>query len=740
MPSAGPASGHGGMRGADDLRGKVGLYLRHLFEPATGASRSRLLARAPLLIVGVVVAWNLWSMRSVTLPVAYLNDAAVHDEMVHFATTTIESGRLPFTSWFPYIGLGSAQYMRYQGLGSVLAGLVGTVFGPGTTFRWSMYLLESFWPFVIYGSARLFGLRRRVALAAALLCSFMVSHTGIGFERGAYSWTGGAEVWTQLLASWTLPFAWAATWRAIKCPRFIWLASALVGLTVALHFESGYLGLLAVIMITLVAPGPLRARLARGALVFAGSFVAAAGAIVPIVAYANTSTTNQFLAGTPYVKGYGAHQVLAWLFTGQVFDARRKVPVISVFVLAGVLLAIACWQRAPVVRALLAMFVASLLLTFGPTTWGALADIVPAHADLYFRRFQMGAQLAGIYLAGAGAAWAADTAYRLVRTFTASRRWQRVLLGCVAVGAGGWVWPAFSEIAHYDRSDAEVSAVQRQEDATEGRMLAPLVSYIKAHGQGRVYAGLSSNWGSTFRVGYVPVFKYLLSQGVDEMTYVVPSLSLMLDAEADFDEDNPADYPLFAVRYLILPAGMPAPVPAQEVMARGNYVLWQVPSVGYVSLVQVTGSITDDRADIASTFLVFLDEIGPHQDWAVHWPGLPAPAEPAGSLAPGPSPPAPGVVDSVQPDLVAGSLRTTVTLDRPGTLLLSVAYDPDWHASVDGRPVQTEMLAPALLGIDLGPGRHVVVFRYKGFVWYPELWALGALGLVGLAVAGHKRR
>ena len=67
---------------------------------------------------------------------------------------------------------------------------------------------------------------------------------------------------------------------------------------------------------------------------------------MPIVAYANTSATNQFLASTPYVKGYGAHQVLAWLFTGQVFDARRKVPVISVFVLAGVLLAIACWQRA----------------------------------------------------------------------------------------------------------------------------------------------------------------------------------------------------------------------------------------------------------------------------------------------------------------------------------------------------------------------------------------------------------
>ncbi|MGA3219671.1 MAG: YfhO family protein [Acidimicrobiales bacterium] len=730
----------GGARAADDLRSKVGFYLKHLFEPAPNASRSPLLARIPLVAVAVVVAWNLWSLRSVTQPVSYLNDAAVHEEMVRFATKTILAGRLPFTSWFPYTGLGSAQYMRYQGLGSALAGLVGTVFGAGTTFRWSMYLLVSFWPFAIYSSARLFGLRRRVALAAALLCSFMVSHTGIGFERGAYSWTGGAEVWTQLLASWTLPFAWASTWRAMRDLRFAWLASALIGLTIAFHFESGYLGLLAVIVIALVAPAPLGRRLSRGALVFAGSLVAAAWAIVPIMVFRATSATNQFLANTPYVKGYGAHQVLAWLFTGQVFDARRRVPVISVIVLAGVLLAIACWQRAPVARAFLALFVASLLLTFGPTTWGALANIVPAHADLYFRRFQMGAQLAGIYMAGAGAAWAWDTAYRLVRTFTDSPRWQRALLAGVAAGGGGWLWPAFSEIAKYDTNDAAISAVQRHADATEGRMVAPLVAYIKAHGQGRVYAGLPSNWGSSFRVGYVPVFKYLLSQDVDEMTYVVPSLSLMLDAEADFDEDNPADYPLFGVRYLLLPAGMSTPVPAEEVMADGNYALWQVASSGYVSLVQVTGVISADRADIGSRFGAFLDEVGPHQEWAVRWPGLAVPAGvPASAPLLGTSIPGPGVVDGVQPDLPAGTLRTEVTLQRPGALLLSVAYDPGWHAWVDGRPLQTQMLAPALVGVDLGPGTHDVVFRYEGFAWYPELWALGLLGLVGMGMAGYRR-
>jgi hypothetical protein len=36
--------------------------------------------------------------------------------------------------------------------------------------------------------------------------------------------------------------------------------------------------------------------------------------------------------------------------------------------------------------------------------------------------------------------------------------------------------------------------------------------------------------------------KYLQSQEVDEIAYGVPDISLMLGAEANFDEDNPADY------------------------------------------------------------------------------------------------------------------------------------------------------------------------------------------------------
>ena len=69
-----------------------------------------------------------------------------------------------------------------------------------------------------------------------------------------------------------------------------------------------------------------------------------------------------------------------------------------------------------------------------------------------------------------------------------------------------------------------------------------------------------------------------------------------------------------------------------------------------------------------------------------------------------------------------------------------MAYDPGWHAWVDGRPVQTEMLAPALVGVDLGPGTHDVVLRYQGFGWYPELWALGSVGLAGMGMTGYRSR
>ena len=137
--------------------------------PAARPARQYLWRWAPLAVVAAVVGWDLWELRVAVAPVAYLNDASVHEQMVRDATRLIGAGRLPFTSWFPYIGLGSAQFLHYQSLGSVLTGLAGTVVGANTAFRWSLYLLLSLWPLAVYASARLFGLPRAAAAAAAVI-------------------------------------------------------------------------------------------------------------------------------------------------------------------------------------------------------------------------------------------------------------------------------------------------------------------------------------------------------------------------------------------------------------------------------------------------------------------------------------------------------------------------------------------------------------------------------------------
>jgi Bacterial membrane protein YfhO len=710
-------------------------------EPTGRPARPAWWRWVPLALVTALVGWELWSLRATTLPVVYLNDGSVHEQMTRFATKLISEGRFPFTSWFPYIGLGSAQFLHYQSLGSVLTGLAGTVVGANRAFRWSIYLLVCCWPLAIYCSARLFGLRRAAAAAAALLSPFVVSFTGVGFEHGAYLWIGGAELWTQLLGSWALPFAWATTWRAMKDSRFIWAAAALVGLTVGLHFMCGYLAFLGVFVLGLAADAPLRARLARTGVLFVASLAAAAWVIVPLITLSKWSAINQPLAGTGYVRGYGARQELIWLFTGELFDAKRALPVITIAVLIGALLAVARWRRNALTRGLLVLFVASLLLSFGSTTWGGLADLVPAHADLYFRRFVMGSQLSGLYLAGTGVVLTWQVLKRVVDTLVTWRPVRFLAVGCIAVGAVAWLSPAVAQIASYDNRDAAAIQTQRSGDKTEGAMIAPLIAYIKEHGGGRTYAGLSDNWGQSFTVGLVPVYKYLENEDVDQVTYLVPTLSLMLDPQTNFDEDNPADYALFGIRYILLPTGSGSLVPAQRIMADGPYTLWEISSNGYVDPVEVTGTLSADRADVGSSSFPFLYELGANEDWSVKWPGLPnppAPQLPRADVASG-LPPA-GTVDHTEANLSEGSLSTEVTMNKSGTLLFSVSYDPGWHAWVDGRPVRTEMLAPALVGVPLSPGEHHVVFRYIGFRWYPELAALGVFGLAGAFWLGRRWR
>ena len=663
--------------------------------------------------------------------------------MVRFATAQLRAGHLPLTSWFPYLGLGSPQFLHYQSLPAILTGALGLAIGPDPAFRWTLYLLLSLWPVSVYIAARLFGAGRVGAAAAAAMSPFLVSATGIGYEQGAYVWNGYG-VWTQLWAMFTLPIAWGLGWRAIRDGRLFAGAVAMSALTIALHFETGYLALAPLLCWPLVAGrGSSRwLHLRRAATLLGASLLASAWVVVPLLDQRNWAATNEILARTPLENGYGAWRVLGWLASGQLLDHGR-LPVITAFAALGLLVACAGARRSADRRALLVALAVCLLLSSGRSTFGSLVDVIPGAGDIFFRRFMMGVQLASLLLAGLGAAWLAGTLRRSI-TRAGFRRdparigpsatERRLLVVGALIAIVGLLAPAWLQLDSYDARNAAAIRFQRHADATDGASINRLIDAIRRDGGGRVYAGLPSNWGADFTVGAVPVFKYLESADIDEVGYTLRTASLMTDPEYHFVERNPSDYRLFGVHYLLLPSGMEPPVPARLLQREGAYTLWTRGQSGYLQAGALVGAVAANRTNIGSRTIDLLrGHLAQHDEYLrVNFDRrqvrLAPPAHHRKATT--------ATVRAQTDNLAGGQVGATVTLTHPGVVVLSASFDPGWSVTVDGRPQVTEMLAPALVGASVPAGTHRIAFRYRGYSAYPLLLVLSGLTLLGAALGG----
>lgn len=685
----------------------------------------------PLCGVVAAVTWNLWEFRAAALPAQYLNDSSVHEQMVRFAAARISAGHDPLASWFPYLGLGSPQFMHYQGTPAILTALAGLVIGPDAAFRWSLYLLWCLWPVAIYCSARLLRLDRRCAAAAAVVAPLLHSVPGIGYEQHAYLWTGFG-VWTQLWGSWALPFAWALTWRAVADKRFIAPAAALVALTCAFHFETGYLAFLAILVTPFLCWQDLGRRVIRGFAVLAVALLASAWVVVPLLRYSRWAAVNQALQGTPQVNGYGAGRTLGWLVTGNVFDAGH-LPVVTLLVAAGLIAAATRWRDGGPQRTLVALLGAALVLSFGRTTFGHLIGIIPGSTDIFFRRFLMGAQLAGIYLAGIGAVAVAESAARVARARLVP---PVAAAAAIALVSAAYLYPAWHYLAVRDAVTSQVSIEQWYAQA-RGPMAAAVAAAqaaIRRDGPGRVYAGMVSGGLRHLPVGYVPMYAYTESLDLDEVGYTLRTASLMTQPEYLFDPGDPGDYALFGVRYLIRPPHGRPPPGAVLILARPRLRLYELAANSYFSVGDLIGTISANRADIATRSDAYLHSALPGQRkyLLVRYPGT-APGRAAVALArrtlATASEPA-GIVTAEHADLPDGFARATVRVSRRAVVVLSASFDPGWSVTVDGHPGAVQMVAPALAAVIVPPGTHRITFRYTGFGGYPVLLCLAAAALL----------
>jgi hypothetical protein len=168
---------------------------------------------------------------------------------------------------------------------------------------------------------------------------------------------------------------------------------------------------------------------------------------------------------------------------------------------------------------------------------------------------------------------------------------------------------------------------------------------------------------------------------------------------------TPADLALLGVRYLIVPQDVPSPVPGRIVQTADGYDLVRVPGAPLVSAptdVRVVGSADDA---VAATLTPGFD------------PSTEVILERSPGIATGG---AGGSVTSTVPSAEQVDVRTALASDA--VVLVRVAYDPGWTATVDGTQAQVLPADGFLLGVPVPAGEHTVTLTYHDAQVVDALW------------------
>jgi hypothetical protein len=197
-----------------------------------------------------------------------------------------------------------------------------------------------------------------------------------------------------------------------------------------------------------------------------------------------------------------------------------------------------------------------------------------------------------------------------------------------------------------------------------------------------------------------------------------------------FDHGSPVALDLLQVNWAIAPSGRVAPVPgATKVAVEDPWALYRLPHrFARASLIPTWSTVaTPEDAVAAVTSAGFA-------------PGRMAVVEGSAGTSAGTG----RSSGSVPARYVQqGPQAATVVLDadHPGIVLIRNAYDPNWHATLDGAPTTLLPTDDIDQGVAVGPGRHVIRLTYDDpWVGYGLLGSGLVLALFVLAIALSGRR
>jgi len=710
----------------------------------------------PLILVAAACLFNLATYRAeLTVAAPRVNDDVFHLALIERMDQAWDEGGNPLDTWVGYWGQGFPVLRYYQHLPHlsvvvahrILCGAVPL----DALFDGLRLLLLALLPLSLYIGSRRLGASALaagfVALCAPLLGADPAQRHFLGFQPATFLWSGGG-LFSQLAAMVLLPLALGSISQATLggrryVPAVAWLAATWLS-----HLVLGYVTCLlgAVVMLRPEARGQRGRVLRRLAAIYAGVALVTAYLLLP------TLLESRWLARSlwepaEYWDSYGAAKVMTALVTGALLDGDR-LPVLTV--LAGLGAMWTVWsslrgrhrKQDGFALAALGMFVIALLLYFGRPTWGALLDLLPFSGSLPLHRLIFAVQLAGLLLAGLGLS-------RLVGLIARPRTSARAVLA--GLGALALLAPAIASTLEF----AERNARWRQEAATawaaNGARVDDALERFRSLDQespGRGYAGSSWDWGREFRIGTINVYHRWSVHDLPAIGYMYHTMGLASELEPFFDPWRRDHHELFNVRWRLADDPRRLPPFARPLSTETGLVAATVDTAGLFGVVGIVGYFDWRDADKRALFdfnraVIASDWHAGGQFVRIGWREGDTAAGSEISLGVGTELPSGGIRGHVAPRGTVLSVTghgdrysARVRLEDPGYILFRMSYHPNWQAVLDGKPVETIMLAPGYLGVRAAKGEHVLEMHYRSPMWTRVLpWA--ALAFLGLLAWGH---
>ena len=670
-----------------------------------------------LLLVLIPSVFNaIVLLPEVSIPIPSLNDDAFHLVLIQRGSEALANGENVFDHWTPELDIGFPQFLYYQHLPHLAVILLHHLLLKRvdllTLFNMIRYILLVCFPITVFWSARRMGFSTVAGAIAASFSTLLSSQYGYGLEFGNYIWRSWG-LYTQLWAVHLSFLTIACLYYLLEQGKGYVAAITACVLLVLSHLVYSYMVAIAAIVLFLfeLDRKNIRQRLGRYVTVAALVVVITSYFWVPFLIYKDYMGVSPYEPTWKY-NSFGAIDILTRLANGDLLDYNRY-PVLTILLALGVASAIITRTRPA--RLALVLFVVWLLLFFGRHTWGRLADLLPMSERLHFHRIIGGVHIAAILLIGLGGEWV----WRQLAPLR--QRWRSVVIGVVILGL---MIPALWEReGYYSLNKQWMERTRQALDADQDA--STILSTLAKLPPGRAYAGRRDNWGKEQRIGDLHFFDLLTFHRIVAIT-PYESFSLNADLIWHIDDQNPAYYNLFNVRYVVASSNRTMPSFLHPIKATPRYTLYEAETDGYADFITV-----NQTKKVSSQLSLF----NVNRNWMTNknleegkFIRYDYPARSDGSeefTARDYS----GGGSVSQEKVLPGRMDLRVNCSKAATLVLRMTYHPNWKVTIDGKKVQTFMVSPSFIGFEVPAGNHSVRAEYRSPIYKTILLSFGACTL-----------